>query len=71
MFPIKVENLSYAYGTRRALVDVTFSISQGEVFGFLGPNGAGKSTTMKILTGFFPPTSGCVEVDGLSLEKNI
>src|ERR1700747_60867 len=37
---------------------ISFSIDRGEVVGFLGPNGAGKSTTMRMLAGFFPPTSG-------------
>ena len=62
MFPIKVENLSYAYGARRALVDVTFSISQGEVFGFLGPNGSGKTTLFKILSTLIPVDQAAVNI---------
>ncbi len=62
MFPIKVESLSYAYGTRRALVDVTFSISQGEVFGFLGPNGSGKTTLFKILSTLIPADPAAVNI---------
>ena len=62
MFPIKVENLSYAYGTRRALVDVTFTISQGEVFGFLGPNGSGKTTLFKILSTLIPADPAAVTI---------
>jgi ABC-2 type transport system ATP-binding protein len=43
---------------------VSFAVERGEVLGFLGPNGAGKSTTMRMITGFFPPTSGSVTVGG-------
>ena len=67
MFPIKVENLSYAYGARRALVDVTFSISQGEVFGFLGPNGSGKTTLFKILSTLIPVGQAAVNILGHEL----
>ena len=64
MFPIKVENLSYTYGTRRALIDVTFTISQGEVFGFLGPNGSGKTTLFKILSTLIPIDQAAVNILG-------
>ncbi len=67
MFPIKVENLSYAYGTRRALAGVTFSISQGEVFGFLGPNGSGKTTLFKILSTLIPVDQAAVSILGHEL----
>ena len=69
MFPIKVENLSYAYGARRALVDVTFSISQGEVFGFLGPNGSGKTTLFKILSTLIPVDQAAVNILGHELAS--
>ena len=69
MFPIKVENLSYAYGARRALVDVTFSISQGEVFGFLGPNGSGKTTLFKILSTLIPVNQAAVNILGHELAR--
>ena len=69
MFPIKVENLSYAYGARRALVDVTFSISQGEVFGFLGPNGSGKTTLFKILSTLIPVDQAAVTILGHELAS--
>ena len=71
MFPIKVENLSYAYGTRRALVDVTFSISQGEVFGFLGPNGSGKTTLFKILSTLIPVDQAAVNILGHELDRRV
>ena len=61
---IEVENLSKRYGPTLAVSDVSFNVQKGEVLGFLGPNGAGKTTTMRVITGFFPPTSGNVRVAG-------
>jgi len=61
---IKTENLTKYYGTFPAIQDVTFSAEKGEILGFLGPNAAGKTTTMRILTCFFPPTSGNATVAG-------
>lgn len=59
---ITVQNLTKLYGPRPAVRNISFSVGPGEVVGFLGPNGAGKSTTMKILTGYLPPTEGSVLV---------
>ncbi|MDG5469192.1 ABC transporter ATP-binding protein [Deltaproteobacteria bacterium IMCC39524] len=53
-----------------AVDDLSFTVSRGEVLGFLGPNGAGKSTTMKMLTGFLPPTSGAAAICGIDVAKN-
>jgi ABC-2 type transport system ATP-binding protein len=50
-----------------AVDDVTFSVSKGEVLGFLGPNGAGKSTSMRMITGYLPPTSGTITVAGFNV----
>jgi ABC-2 type transport system ATP-binding protein len=61
---IEVENLSKRYGPTLAVSGVSFNVQKGEVLGFLGPNGAGKTTTMRVITGFFPPTSGSVRVAG-------
>lgn len=61
---IKVEDLKKMFGTKRAVDGISFSVARGEVLGFLGPNGAGKSTTMRMITGFIPPTSGKVSVGG-------
>lgn len=61
---IEVDKLSKRFGNVRALNDVSFAVSEGEIMGFLGPNGAGKSTTMRILTGFLPGDSGTVRVAG-------
>ena len=69
MLPVEVENLSYTYGARRALVDVTFSISQGEVFGFLGPNGSGKTTLFKILSTLIPVDQAAVNILGHALDS--
>ena len=62
---IKVQNLAKVFGTKRAVDDVSFSVDRGEVLGFLGPNGAGKSTTMRMITGFLPPSGGSVTRGGL------
>ena len=61
---IRVENLVKQFGAKRAVNGVSFSVERGEVLGLLGPNGAGKSTTMRIITGFYPATSGRVTVGG-------
>ena len=67
---INVENLTKIFGTKRAVDGVSFTVARGEVLGFLGPNGAGKSTTMRMLTGFLPPTSGKVTVGGFDITEN-
>ena len=59
---IEVNSLSKSFGSKQAVNNLSFSVRQGEVLGFLGPNGAGKSTTMRMITGFLPPTSGSVKV---------
>ena len=67
---IKVENLYKHFGAKIAVDDVSFTVEKGEVLGFLGPNGSGKSTTMRIITGFYPPTSGRVTVGGFDITQN-
>ncbi|MCI8442067.1 MAG: ATP-binding cassette domain-containing protein [Provencibacterium sp.] len=64
---LEVKNLTKTYGEKRAVDDISFSVSRGEILGFLGPNGAGKSTTMNIITGYLSSTSGTVTVDGLDI----
>jgi ABC-2 type transport system ATP-binding protein len=59
---IRVEGLSKSFGPKVAVNGVSFTVERGEVLGFLGPNGAGKSTTMRMVTGFIPPTAGSVSV---------
>jgi ABC-2 type transport system ATP-binding protein len=69
---IKVDNLSKSFGQKRAVDGISFEVAKGEVLGFLGPNGAGKSTTMRMITGFIPPSAGSVSVCGLDvLEQPI
>jgi ABC-2 type transport system ATP-binding protein len=67
---IKVENLVKTFGTKRAVAGVSFTVERGEVLGFLGPNGAGKSTTMRMVTGFIPPTEGSITVGGFDMLEN-
>lgn len=64
---IEVTNLTKSYHDRVAVDGLTFSVQEGEILGFLGPNGAGKSTTMKILTGFLPPSSGTAKIAGFDV----
>ncbi|MFP2924256.1 ABC transporter ATP-binding protein [Pyxidicoccus sp. 3LG] len=64
---IEVQHLTKRYRDRVAVEDLTFSVEEGEILGFLGPNGAGKSTTMKILTGFLPPSEGVARVGGFDV----
>jgi ABC-2 type transport system ATP-binding protein len=64
---IQAENLTKAFGPKLAVNGVSFSVERGEVLGFLGPNGAGKSTTMRMITGFIPPSAGRVKVGGYDL----
>ncbi|MEZ7887303.1 MAG: ABC-2 type transport system ATP-binding protein [Saprospiraceae bacterium] len=67
---IEAKGVSKYYGKQKALDDVSFKISSGEIVGFLGPNGAGKSTMMKIITGYFPPNEGDIYVIGLDAVEN-
>jgi ABC-2 type transport system ATP-binding protein len=67
---IKVENLTRTFGPKTAVDDVSFQVERGEVLGFLGPNGAGKSTTMRMITGYIPPTAGRVEVCGFDVATH-
>lgn len=64
MHAIEVSHLFKKFGSLTALNDVSFSVSEGETFGFLGPNGAGKTTTIRILTGISSPTGGEVKIFG-------
>jgi ABC-2 type transport system ATP-binding protein len=70
MESIKVNELTKIYGKQKAVNNISFSINSQEIVGFLGPNGAGKSTTMKILTGYIPPSSGRAFINSLNVEEN-
>ncbi|MBQ3287829.1 MAG: ABC transporter ATP-binding protein [Kiritimatiellae bacterium] len=60
---LEVKCLKKRFGDFEAVKGVSFTVSEGEVLGFLGPNGAGKSTTMRMITGFLPPTSGTAVIE--------
>ena len=64
---IEVDKLTKKFGTKTAVDHLSFSVRKGEVLGFLGPNGAGKSTTMRMVTGFLPPTHGDAKICGISI----
>src|SRR5262245_12609923 len=66
---ILVENLTKAFGPKTAVDAVSFQVERGEVLGFLGPNGAGKSTTMRMITGYIPPTAGRAVVCGFDVAE--
>jgi ABC-2 type transport system ATP-binding protein len=65
---IKVQSLTKIYGTQVAVDHISFELKKGEIVGFLGPNGAGKSTTMKMITGYLPPTEGSASVSGFDIQ---
>jgi ABC-2 type transport system ATP-binding protein len=65
-----VQHLTKEYGPQKAVNDISFEVKEGEIVGFLGPNGAGKSTTLKIATGYLPPTGGRVWVGGYDVVAN-
>jgi len=67
---IEINNLTKYYGNSRGIIDVTFQVEEGEIFGFIGPNGAGKSTTIRTLLALIYPTSGSASIFGLDCIKN-
>ena len=67
---LSVRNLVKEFGARHAVDNVSFEVQKGTVLGFLGPNGAGKSTTMRMITGFLPPTSGTAVIAGHDILEN-
>src|SRR2546426_11077207 len=62
---IEVEKLNKSYGGKRGIIDVSFQVGEGEVFGFLGPNGAGKTTTIRVLMALLRADSGTARIAGL------
>ncbi|WP_163270316.1 ABC transporter ATP-binding protein [Chelativorans alearense] len=68
--PLVVEGLSYAYGNRQALSEVSFSLAPGRVTALLGPNGAGKTTLFSLITGLFDSRRGEIEIAGYKLRNN-
>src|SRR6266536_1452870 len=67
---IAVERLRKQFGSTVAVDDVSFHVKRGEIIWLLGPNGSGKTTIMRILTGFFPPTSGRALIGGLDVAEH-
>ena len=68
---IQVNNLTKYYQTLCAVDQINFDIQKGEILGLLGPNGAGKTTTLRMLTGYLQPSSGNIQVKGLSVDTHI
>lgn len=67
---IEIKNLTKFYGKSRGIIDVSFNVAEGEIFGFIGPNGAGKSTTIRTLLALIYPTSGSAAIFGLDCIKD-
>jgi ABC-2 type transport system ATP-binding protein len=67
---INVETLTKSFGPKLAVDHITFTVAKGEVLGFLGPNGAGKSTSMRMITGYLPPSEGTVTIGGFDISEN-
>lgn len=67
---IEVNHLIKSFGSAMAVNDISFSVEEGEIFGFLGPNGAGKTTLIQLLLGLITPTSGEIKVMGMNLIKD-
>lgn len=67
---IALNHMTKNYGKHRGVNDLSFSVNEGEVFGFIGPNGAGKSTTIRALMGLIRPTSGSASIFGMDCWKN-
>src|SRR5215213_5263622 len=62
---INVEGLTKNYGDKRGILNLSFAVDEGEVFGFLGPNGAGKSTTIRVLMALLRADAGQAQIAGL------
>ena len=67
---VQIQDLTKRFGDQLAVDQLSFSAQKGEILGFLGPNGAGKSTTMKMITGYLPPTQGQIKVHGYDPVKD-
>ena len=68
---IQVKNLSKSYGKVKAVIDISFDVKKGEIFGFLGPNGAGKTSTLSILEGLHKADSGKVSILGMDINTDV
>lgn len=70
MSAIQIQNLKKYFGTVKAVDDISFSVEEGEIFGYLGPNGAGKSTTIACMMGFIKPTAGTISIFGKDAQTS-
>ena len=68
---IHVENLTKYYNDFLAVDQISLDVQKGEIVGLLGPNGAGKSTTLRMLTGYFPPTTGTILIKDYSIDEDL
>lgn len=70
MSVIETQHLTKYYGKSRGIIDVSFQVEEGEIFGFIGPNGAGKSTTIRLLLSLIYPTSGSATIFGKDVVRH-
>ncbi|MCK4953199.1 ATP-binding cassette domain-containing protein, partial [Candidatus Bathyarchaeota archaeon] len=68
MSAVQAEELTKKFGDFTAVDHISFSVKEGEVFGFLGPNGAGKTTTIKAMLGLIHVNSGIIKIDGFDIK---
>ena len=66
---IEISHLTKHYGKHRGVLDISFHVNEGEIFGFLGPNGAGKSTTIRSMLGFIQFQAGSIKLLGMDIKK--
>ncbi|KUK53199.1 MAG: ABC-type multidrug transport system, ATPase component [Desulfotomaculum sp. 46_296] len=66
---IEIKNLTKYYGRQRGIIDVSFNVEEGEIFGFIGPNGAGKSTAIRTILSLIYQTSGSAKIFGKDCLK--
>ena len=67
---IEITNLTFYYGEQRGVENLSFTIEEGEIFGFLGQNGAGKTTTIRCMMNILIPQSGNIKIDGTTISRN-
>ena len=67
---VQVEHLSKAFNGQIVLKDISIELQTGKIYGLIGRNGSGKTVLMKCICGFLQPTSGCIKIDGVTLENN-
>ena len=67
---IEIQGLTKSYGKNRGVIDVSFCLKEGDIFGFIGPNGAGKSTTIRSMLGFLKINSGSIRILGMNSVKD-